>query len=230
MYSIFEEKNDHLPPSLPNNWPHPTQFDLKASPQREIHVGTSQAYSFSKNFVKTSKYELWNFLPKFLIETFNPRSKIANCYFLLIAICQCIPAISNTSGYPTTLIPLIVVVTIDGIFQALEDINRHKADLEANSSITKRYDHKTGRFFDVEWSFVEVGDILKVCSHENLPADLVVLCVSGKSENKHPSSVCYVETKSLDGETNLKIKNALPITFNKACSINFLMIIYIKIL
>lgn len=40
------------------------------------------------NMVRTSKYEYYNFLPKFLWEEFNPAAKIANVYFLFIAVLQ----------------------------------------------------------------------------------------------------------------------------------------------
>ena len=33
---------------------------------------------------------------------------------------QCIPAISNTAGYPTILLPLSFVIIVDGVFAALE--------------------------------------------------------------------------------------------------------------
>ncbi len=64
----------------------------------------------------------------FLLEEFNPKVKIANCYFLIISGLQCIPAITNTGGYPTVLIPLTMVLLISGIFKAAEDVARHKAD------------------------------------------------------------------------------------------------------
>ena len=38
------------------------------------------------------------------------------------------------------------------------------------------------------------------------PADLVILSSS------NPEGMCYIETMNLDGETNLKIKKALPET------------------
>ena len=88
--TIFNDNDsDMLPSSLPNNWPHSTEEDLEAKPKRLINIGKSQDYSFCNNFVKTSKYELYNFLPKFLLEEFNPKTKIANCYFLLVACLQC---------------------------------------------------------------------------------------------------------------------------------------------
>lgn len=51
------------------------------------------------------------------------------------------------------------------------------------------------------WRQVGVGDLLRVCRDEPLPADLVLLA-SSNSEGS-----CYVETTNLDGETNLKIKS-----------------------
>jgi phospholipid-transporting ATPase len=47
-----------------------------------------------------------------------------------------------------------------------------------------------------------VGDIIKVNEDEMIPADIVILHTSD------PKGCCYVETKNLDGETNLKMKNA----------------------
>jgi magnesium-transporting ATPase (P-type) len=57
-------------------------------------------------------------------------------------------------------------------------------------------------FKKVHWSDVKTGDIVKVQKGEKFPCDLVVL----KSSEK--SGVLYVETSSLDGEANLKIKKA----------------------
>lgn len=47
-----------------------------------------------------------------------------------------------------------------------------------------------------------VGNILMVECDQFIPADLLLLHTSDKK------GCCYVETKNLDGETNLKLKNA----------------------
>ena len=186
------------------------------NPEREIKIGMDQEFYFRDNFVKTSKYEAWNFVPKFLLEEFNPKTKLANCYFLMIACFQCIYTpevqISNTDGIPTTLIPLTAVVIFDGIFQILEDRARHKADTEANSSPALVLDRTESTFKQVEWHKIAVGDIVKISSRDVVPADVMILGVSEMSSP--PRGICYVETKSLDGETNLKMRNALPLTFD----------------
>ena len=125
---------------------------------------------------------------------------------------QCIPIISNTNGYPTVLLPLLIVVLIDAIFQIIEDVSRHKADAEANASPAYHYDHKTETFIQVKWYEIQVGDFIKVNNRETVPADIITLAVCEKTPES-PMGVCYVETKSLDGETNLKIRNALSSTF-----------------
>jgi phospholipid-transporting ATPase len=202
------KKQPPLEPSLPSNWPVSTQEDIANKPNRIIIVGGQQSYAFRNNFVKTSKYETWNFLPKFLMEEFNPRTKVANCYFLLVSILQTIPQISNTFGLPTTLIPLICVVVVDGVFAILEDIGRHRADTEANSSLGLVYSTEMGTFVEKKWADICVGDFVQIRSREKIPADVVILGVAERTQI--PQGLCYVETKSLDGETNLKLRTVVP--------------------
>ncbi len=47
------------------------------------------------------------------------------------------------------------------------------------------------------WKDLSRGDILGINSNQPLPADIILLTTSSKGQ-------CYVETKNLDGETNLK--------------------------
>ena len=201
------------PPSNPTGWPNSTQDDINDRPSRIIKIGEPQAFSFHSNFVKTSKYEFYDFLGKFLLEEFNPYTKVANCYFLMISAMQCIPQISNTGGYPTTLIPLLFIIFVDAVFQLLEDSARHRADRAANSSLTFKFDAASKSFVKIKWYELGVGDFVRIDSRSLIPADVAILCVSEKTNP--PTGLCYVETKSLDGETNLKIKSALPGTLAK---------------
>ena len=53
------------------------------------------------------------------------------------------------------------------------------------------------------WKNVQVGDFVRIFNNDQVPADIVVLATSD------PEGGCYVETKNLDGETNLKPRVSL---------------------
>jgi phospholipid-transporting ATPase len=203
-----------LPSSFPKNWPNSTQEELALTPQRIVTVGGTQLFAFCDNSIKTAKYELWNFFPKFLLEEFNPRTKFANCYFFVIACLQIVPQITNTNQYPTVLIPLFGILLISGVLKALEDRERHKADRLANSSDTEIFDRSTHQFVAAKWSDITVGDFIRVKSRTIVPADIIVF-QTWEPNPEVPKGACYVETKSLDGETNLKYRSVLQAVLGK---------------
>ena len=59
------------------------------------------------------------------------------------------------------------------------------------------------RFKKDFWKSVQVGDFVRIYNEDQIPADIVILNTSD------PDGACYVETKNLDGETNLKVRQAL---------------------
>nr|XP_029504990.1 probable phospholipid-transporting ATPase IH [Oncorhynchus nerka] len=82
---------------------------------------------YPDNRIVSSKYTLWNFIPKNLFEQFR---RIANFYFLLIFLVQLI--IDTPTSPVTSGLPLFFVITVTAIKQGYEDWLRHKADCSIN--------------------------------------------------------------------------------------------------
>lgn len=170
---------------------------------RMIHLNNPPANAQNRyldNHVSTAKYNIATFVPKFLFEQF---SKYANLFFLFTAALQQIPNISPTNRY-TTIGPLIIVLLVSAGKELIEDFKRKNSDKSLNHSKTKVL--RGSNFENVRWVSVKVGDLVRVESEEPFPADLVLLATS------EPEGLCYIETANLDGETNLKIKQAIPET------------------
>ncbi|KAF4978585.1 hypothetical protein FZEAL_5057 [Fusarium zealandicum] len=85
-----------------------------------------------------------------------------------------------------------------------QDVKRAAALAQMKSDFIN-YDHAvTGaRFQKDTWKSLVVGDFVRIYNDEELPADVIILSTSD------PDGACYVETKNLDGETNLKVRQAV---------------------
>ncbi|ELR61467.1 hypothetical protein M91_14854, partial [Bos mutus] len=174
--------------------------DQLDAPARTIYLNQPHLNKFCDNQISTAKYSVVTFLPRFLYEQIR---RAANAFFLFIALLQQIPDVSPTGRY-TTLVPLIIILTIAGIKEIVEDFKRHKADNAVNKK--KTIVLRNGMWQTIVWKEVAVGDIVKVVNGQYLPADVVLLSSS------EPQAMCYVETANLDGETNLKIRQGLSHT------------------
>ncbi|XP_036067626.1 phospholipid-transporting ATPase IC [Oryzias melastigma] len=155
---------------------------------------------YAGNAVHSHKYSPLSFLPLTLFEQFH---RAANLYFLLMVVLQCVPPISSIPWY-ITMIPLLVVLSVRASKDLANDMARRRCDAEVNS---RRCDVLLShRFGATQWKDLCVGDILRICKDQVIPADLLLLCSS------EPHSLCYVETADIDGETNLKFRQALAAT------------------
>ncbi|CAE6467336.1 hypothetical protein ACGC1H_005047 [Rhizoctonia solani] len=153
---------------------------------------------YPNNYVSTSKYNLATFIPKFLVEQF---SKYANLFFLFTAFIQQVPGVSPTNRY-TTIAPLSLVLLASAFKEGSEDLKRHQSDAELNSRTCQVLDPNTVSFVSKAWKDVRVGDLIRIESDHFIPADVLLISSS------EPEGLSYIETSNLDGETNLKIKQA----------------------
>uniref|UniRef100_A0AAR2LJ21 Phospholipid-transporting ATPase n=1 Tax=Pygocentrus nattereri TaxID=42514 RepID=A0AAR2LJ21_PYGNA len=178
--------------------------DEKRVDSRTIYVGhrpgpATEAFippKFCDNRIVSSKYTVWNFLPKNLFEQFR---RIANFYFLIIFLVQVI--VDTPTSPVTSGLPLFFVITVTAIKQGYEDWLRHKADNEVN-----KYPVIVLEDGRKESEKIKVGDIVEVMEDETFPCDLILL------QSSRDDDTCFVTTASLDGESNHKTHYTVPDT------------------
>lgn len=202
---------------------------------------------FKSNKIKTTKYSPITFFPKNLFEQFR---RVANLFFLFMAILQLVPVFA-VGNMAFVVLPLATVILFTACKDGFEDWKRSQADNLFNSTKTRilsnwvnvnhpqsiqnrKWYHKfltpfsflrkllfgkpqvslvdsaSGLFrptFETSlWQDVQVGDFIYIAKDEPVPADILILATSD------PDGECYVETKNLDGETNLKAREAIKET------------------
>uniref|UniRef100_A0A8C1U1V9 Phospholipid-transporting ATPase n=1 Tax=Cyprinus carpio TaxID=7962 RepID=A0A8C1U1V9_CYPCA len=182
-----------------------TKRNFSSTVEEERHVRANdrdynERFSYADNHIKTAKYNVFTFLPINLFEQFQ---RFANAYFLVLLILQLIPEISSLSWF-TTIVPLVLVLAITAVKDATDDYFRHKSDQQVNTRQSQVL--IKGKLQNEKWMNVRVGDIIKLENNQFVAADLLLLSSS------EPYGLCYIETAELDGETNLKVRQALTVT------------------
>lgn len=161
----------------------------------------SHMMHFKTNKIRTTKYNLFSFLPKSLLYQF---ARFANVYFLVTAVIQSIPYVSPLNPF-SAILPLIFVLGVSMVREGAEDYSRYRTDCHINDS--KATILQNDKWTEVQWKEIFVGDFIRIKNEERFPADILVLSTSYKTESK---GACFIETASLDGERNLKPKAAIP--------------------
>lgn len=87
------------------------------------------------------------------------------------------------------------------IREGIEDYLRYRSDKEANSYKVEIF--KDGTFTKKPSKDIKVGSIVKVPQDHMFPCDLLMLT------NSSNNTLAYIETASIDGEKNLKIRSSI---------------------
>ncbi|XP_075056216.1 phospholipid-transporting ATPase VA [Mixophyes fleayi] len=149
---------------------------------------------YAGNSIKTTKYTALSFLPKNLFEQFH---RLANVYFVFIALLNFVPAV-NAFKPELALAPVLFILAVTAIKDLWEDYRRYRSDKEINHMDCLVYCRSARKYVERYWKEVQVGDFVQLRCNEIIPADILLLSSSD------PDGLCHIETANLDGETNLK--------------------------
>ena len=184
---------------------------------------------FAPNTVKNQKYNAFTFLPIVFYEQFK---FFFNLYFLLVALSQFVPAlkiglcsypsfcrcvtsfvVSITGFIATYIAPLAFVLFVTMGKEAYDDYKRYLRDKEANSAKYLILEPSGADAVPLDGgphtrsvpsSSIRVGDLILLEKNQRVPADLVLLRTSDSS------GTCFIRTDQLDGETDWKLRAAVP--------------------
>jgi len=119
-------------------------------------------YNMKDNTITTTKYNLYTFIPKGLLYQF---CRWSNVYFLFTAIIQSIPQISSFSS-TTAIIPLIFVLGVSMIREAIEDLARNNFDYLNNEEEVIVY--RNNKFVKSSSKTLRHGEIILVYENHNI--------------------------------------------------------------
>lgn len=168
--------------------------------QRTIQLGDPHGRTnFCDNRIYSSRYNIFTFLPLNLWEQFH---RPINIYFVLVVALQFIPSVAPVSPL-TTIFPITVAFLVNTVKEGIDDLRRHRQDVEVNERVYQRVRPGTLKLEDVMSADIRVGDVLILHPFEVVPSDVVILLTS------HDGGSAYITTESLDGETGWKQRFAI---------------------
>jgi len=161
-------------------------------PIHRVEIGNSIANrDFPKNTQTTSFFHYIVLLVNVIWVEINT---FYSFYFLVLGTLQALPADLSSTNYLTTYIPLVFVILISYLLQA---VDYHKTSSSAKTNENASYevirDHRTRTFLAKE---IIPGDIVMINDQSPLPCDCVLLKTNEIS--------IFIDTSTIDGETDVK--------------------------
>jgi len=95
---------------------------------------TNVPRGFQSNYIKTTKYNFFSFLPLSILFQFK---RFANCYFLLVTVLCCFPSVSPFAPI-SAIAPFVFVIFVSVIREGVEDFMRYRSDRGKGSPIIDR--------------------------------------------------------------------------------------------
>lgn len=113
--------------------------------------------------------------------------------------------VSPLNPYSTVTI-LVFVLCVTSIKEGSEDFQRSRSDKFENNRKVTVVTFNDGQIVETEKENhkLKAGDIVKMVGTTSVPADMIIILTSMYADGNQ----CFVETANIDGETNLKLKEA----------------------
>ena len=99
----------------------------------------------------------------------------------------------------------LFILVIEIFLSTIDYISIYINDCKVNNQIAHIYDNEKRMFVDTTWKAIKVGQIIKICKDEVVPADIIVL---ESMDHKHQ---CYLDNSSINGNFDM-------FTTKKACN------------
>ena len=182
-------------------------FNLTISKEkRKLCVeGTSTPSHFVSNRLNNQKYNIFSFIFKVL---YNEFKFFFNMFFLIIAISQFVPFLKV--GFLFTYIaPLAFVLIVTMFKEGVDDFNRFRRDKELNNAqfaVLQRQQTGLATIEPIASKDIRVGMVIKIVQNQRVPADLILF------KTTEASGGVFIKTDQLDGETDWKLRKAIPFT------------------
>ncbi|CAN8101972.1 unnamed protein product [Discula destructiva] len=208
-------------------------LDLRSATDPPL-IDERRGHAFISNAIRTSRYNVFNFFPKQLIFQFTRLGNFYFLCVGIPQTIPGISTTGNfTTILPLLFFVLLTIVKegyddykrhrLDKVENAqLVSVLRRAGGSGSSAGWWNRLWSRRSRateayeLCDTEvahgfqwkqaaWKDLGVGDVIKLCRDEDIPADLILLHADGEN------GLAYVETMALDGETNLKSKQVLSV-------------------
>ena len=177
-----------------------TKIFIFVGPSQMVFNIKNNVSDFPDNKIRTTKYNLLTWFPKSLIIQFF---KVLNLYFLIISILSSLSISNKNPIFQIGSFLLVLLFTM--IYEGYDDYYRLLRDRKMNEKTWEVYSYDELTFRSKKSENIRVGEIVRVKKDEQIPCDLLFL-MSSNSSGK-----CFVDTKNLNGDFNLKEKIIHPL-------------------